>query len=180
LITSPFPTDASFEQRLYEAPVFIMRITGYLAAPNKVIFEGLEHTMRYLYVYRHVPILYPRHPLDKKYLAMHWGKGSAEYISPKFGTVLVHTADANNARDIRDPRSFTSSIHPLNGVTIAWKCKKQAVTTLHSTGSEIAALTSGIKKTNHLRDLLSSLGYPVGDPAPTFEENQETIKAIRA
>jgi hypothetical protein len=81
-ITSQFRTDASFEQRLYEAPVVtgsvicaiedkfggslfhwnrvllhvafttrldigcdIMRIAGYLAAPNEVIFEGLDHSM---------------------------------------------------------------------------------------------------------------------------------------
>jgi hypothetical protein len=85
-ITSPFQMDASFEQRLYEAPVLtgsalraiedkfggslfhwygvplhvaltthrdigyaIMRITGYLTAPNEVIFEGLVHTMCYIY-----------------------------------------------------------------------------------------------------------------------------------
>jgi hypothetical protein len=80
---------------------------------------------------------------------MHWGKGSAEYLSPRIGTVLVNTADANHARDIRDRRSITSSIHLLNGmaIAIAWKCKEQAVMALHSTGSEITALTSGVKKT---------------------------------
>jgi hypothetical protein len=51
---------------------------------------------------------------------------------------------------------------------------------LHSTGSEITSLTSGIKKNNHVRDLLYSLGYPVGVQTPTFEDNQGTIKSIRA
>jgi hypothetical protein len=45
----------------------IMRISGYLAAPTAVIFQALNfqalnHTMRYLYVYRHLPIFYPRRP----------------------------------------------------------------------------------------------------------------------
>jgi hypothetical protein len=90
-ITSKFPTDSSFEKRLYESPVLagsalhddeqkyggslfhwngvllhvalttrigityaIMRIYGYLSAPTTVIFEGLEHIMRYLYFYRHM------------------------------------------------------------------------------------------------------------------------------
>jgi hypothetical protein len=52
--------------------------------------------------------------------------------------------------------------------------------TLHSTGLEIKALTSGVKKTTRLHDLLSSLGCPIGAPIPTFEDNQGAIKAIRA
>jgi hypothetical protein len=99
---------------------------------------------------------------------------------PQNDTVLVNTADADHAWDIRDCRSITSSIHLMNGVDIAWKCKKQAVATLHSTGSEITSLTSGVKKTNNLLDFLASLGYPVGAPTPTFEDNQGIIKAIRA
>jgi hypothetical protein len=43
----------------------IMRISGYLAAPSDVIFEGLAHTMRYLFFFQHIPILYPRRPLKK-------------------------------------------------------------------------------------------------------------------
>jgi hypothetical protein len=83
-------------------------------------------------------------------------------------------------RDIHDHRSITSSIHLINCIDIGWKFKKQAVTTLYSTGSEITSLTSGVKKTNHLRDFLASLGYPVGASTPIFEGNQGTIKAIRA
>jgi hypothetical protein len=60
----------------------IMRIAGCLAAPNDVIFEGLAHTMRYLYFFRHIPIVYPRRPLKNKYLALHWGKGTAEFMPP--------------------------------------------------------------------------------------------------
>jgi hypothetical protein len=108
-ITGLFPTDSSFEQRLYEVPVLvgvafkkledqhdgslyhwngvvfhvaittrvdinyaIMRIAGYLAAPNDVIFGGLAHTMRYLFFFQHIPIVYPRCPLNNKYLALHW------------------------------------------------------------------------------------------------------------
>jgi hypothetical protein len=80
----------------------VMRIAGYVAAPTAVIFEGLEHTMRYLYFFRHLPIVYPRCPLKKKSLALHWGKGAAEFLHPEYGTALVSTADADYARDIRD------------------------------------------------------------------------------
>jgi hypothetical protein len=101
-----------------------MRITGYLAAPNAVIFEGLAHTMGYLFFLQHIPIVYPRRPLNKKSLALHWGKCTAEFLPPECGTVLVNTADAYYARDIRDRRSITSHIYLLNGVIVAWKCKK--------------------------------------------------------
>jgi hypothetical protein len=112
-----------------------MRITGYLVDLTTVIFEGLEHTMRYLHEYRHLSILYPRRPQNKKSLAMHWVKGITEYLSQQYGRILVHTADADHARDIGDRQSVTSSIHLLNSIVIAWKCKKQEMTTLHSTGS---------------------------------------------
>jgi hypothetical protein len=67
----------------------------------------------------------------------------------------------------------------LNGVAIAWKCKKQATATLHSPGSEIVSLTEGVKKTNHISNFLSSIGYPVGEPTPTFEDNQGAIKSSK-
>jgi hypothetical protein len=51
--------------------------------------------MRYLY--RHMPIFYPRRPLSKKALVMYWAKGSAEFLSPEYGTMLVNSADADIA-----------------------------------------------------------------------------------
>jgi hypothetical protein len=78
----------------------IMRIAGYIASPNAVIFEGLSHTMIYLLFFRHIPIVYPRHPLNNKYLALHWRKGATEFLPPEFGIVLVNTADADYACDI--------------------------------------------------------------------------------
>jgi hypothetical protein len=145
-----------------------------------VIFKALDHVMRYLYFYRHIPILFPRRPLSKKSLAMHWEKGTAQYLAPEFGNVLFNSADDDHARDIRDRRSVSSSPHLLNGVVVAWSCKKQALSTLHSTGSEIISLTTGVKKTIHIRDFTYSVGYPMGDPTATMEDNQKTIKCVCA
>jgi hypothetical protein len=103
--------------------------------------------MRYLYFYRHLPIMYPAKPLSRKSLTTHWARGSAEYLGPEFGTCFVNTSDADHARDIRNRRSTTSTIHLLNGVAVSWLCKKQSVSTLHSTGSDIIALTTGAKGT---------------------------------
>jgi hypothetical protein len=42
------------------------------------------------------------------------------------------------------------------------------------------SLSGGVKKTIHIHDFLGSVGYPVGDATPTFEDNQATIKSIKA
>jgi hypothetical protein len=62
---------------------------------------------------------------------------------------------------------------------VAWKCKKQSISTLHSTGSELTSLTSGVKKTNHLRDFTARTGYPVGTDNPTIEDSQGTFRTIK-
>jgi hypothetical protein len=158
----------------------VMRIARYLAAPTKVIFEGLEHKMRYLYLFHHVTIVYPIRPLNKKSLELHWGNGTADILPPEYCTLLVSTADADYAHDMRDRCSVTSHMHLLNGVIFAWKCNKQAISIIHSTGSEIKSLTSGVKKTNHMRDFMSSLGYPVAGATPTLEDSQGNIRAIKS
>jgi hypothetical protein len=63
----------------------IMRIPGYIAAQTEVVLKALEHTLRYLYFYRHMSIFYLRHLLSRKALVMHWTKGSPEY-----GMMLVN------------------------------------------------------------------------------------------
>jgi hypothetical protein len=93
---------------------------------------------------------------------------------------LVNTAGADYARGIHDHRSVRSHIHLFNRVFFACKCKNRFITTLHSTGSEITSLTSSVKKTNHIRDFASSLGYPFGAETPTLDGSQGTIQAIKA
>jgi hypothetical protein len=124
--------------------------------------------------------VYPHRLLNKKHLALHWGKGTAEFLPPEFGTVLVNAVDADYTSDIQDCRSVMLYIHLLNGFVVAWKCKKKFITTLHSTGSEITSLVSGVKKTNHIHDFSSSLGYPFVSGTPTLDDSQVTIRVIKA
>jgi hypothetical protein len=63
--------------------------------------------MRYLFHCCHITIVYPPKHLNKKALALHWEKCTAEFLPPEYGTVLVSTADTDYARDIRDCRSVT-------------------------------------------------------------------------
>jgi hypothetical protein len=118
-----------------------------------------------------------------KSLALHWSKGTAEFLPLEFGPVLVNTADVDYSCGIRDRhsvrRSVTSHIHLLDGVIVACEYKNQSITTLHSTGSEITSLTSGVKKTNHIRDFASSLGYHFGAGTSTLNDSQVTILPSR-
>jgi hypothetical protein len=74
---------------------------------------------------------------------------------------------------------MSSSLYLLNGVVVSWKCKKQATMTLNSTGSKIVSLADGVKKTIHLSDFLDSVGCPIVDVPPTFENTHGTIKSIK-
>jgi hypothetical protein len=51
---------------------------------------------------------------------------------------------------------------------------------LHPTISEITSLASGVKKTLHISDFVSGLGYPIGTGIPTLEDSQGTIRAIKS
>ncbi len=62
---------------------------------------------------------------------------------------------------------------------MSWGCKKQPITALHSTGSEITALHKGATKTILLRSFLQSIGFPLHSASPTYEDNQGTIKLIQ-
>lgn len=62
---------------------------------------------------------------------------------------------------------------------VSWGCKKQPVTALRSTGSEITALHKGASKTILLRSFLTSIGHPLTSASPTYEDNQGTIKLLR-
>jgi hypothetical protein len=129
-----FPTDSSFEKRLYEAPVLtqtalhsvedkyggslytwngailhvavtawvnlgytVIRLYGDLCGPTSVIFEALDHTMQYLYFYRHIPLMSPPKPLSHKSLYTLWAHGTAEYDSQEYDIHLISTAHVDHA-----------------------------------------------------------------------------------
>jgi hypothetical protein len=157
-----------------------MRYSGYMACPNIIIFEALHLTMCYLYHHPHLPIMYPSKPmkLGGDALKTSWSKGCAEYLSADFGDELVTFADADHARCLRTRCSVSSHFQFLNGVLVSWGCKKQAVTALHSTGSEVTSLFRGGFKNLLLRSFMSSIGLPFTSPSILFEDNQGTIKLI--
>jgi hypothetical protein len=111
-------------------------------------------------------------------LQIFWSKGHAEYLSSDCGDKLTTFTDADHARCLRTRRSVSAYFLLYNGVVISWGCKKQPITALHSTGSEITALHKGATKTVLLRSSLQSIGFPLHSASLTFEDNQGTIKLI--
>lgn len=57
---------------------------------------------------------------------------------------------------------------------------KQASVAHHSTGSELRVLYSGVAKTVCMRSFLASIGYPLGAPVLTYEDNQAMITSVLA
>jgi hypothetical protein len=158
-----------------------MRFSGYMACPNEPIFSALHHCLCYLYHHPHLPIMYPTKAPSTPGGSINtfWSKGQAEYLSPEFGDTLAAFTDADHARCLRTRRSVSVYFILHNSVIISWGCKKQPITSIHSTGSEITALHKGASKTLLIRQLLTAIGYPPTTSTPIFEDNQGTIKLIR-
>jgi hypothetical protein len=85
-----------------------------------------------------------------------WSKGQAVYLSPDFGDALTALTDADHARFLRTRRSVSVYFILHNSVIISWRCKKQPITSINSTGSEITALHKGASKTLLIRKLLTA------------------------
>ena len=150
----------------------VMRLSTYMSHPTKPEYEALHHCMIYLLHHPHLPIMYPRKPLKKNPLGFNFNKGVAELSSSYNKLEYDAYHDADIARDLCDRRSVDFNMHMMNGVAIDWKFHKQPTVATHSNDAEIRYLYSVVKDTFCIRNFLTSIGYPIVDPAPTFEDNQ--------
>jgi hypothetical protein len=159
----------------------VMRYSGYMSCPNEPIFQALHLTMCYLYHHPHLPIMYPskNYKSGGKSLQTHWKTGFAEFLPGDYGDGLATFADADFARCLRTRRSVSAHFHLLNGVLVSWGCKKQPVTTLHSSGAELTSLHRAGFKSTLLQSFMTAIGKSFVSPCTIFEDNQGTIKLIR-
>jgi len=125
--------------------------------------------------------MYPSRPYKTtvKTLQTHWLTGFAEYLPGDYGDGLTTFADADFARCLCSRHSVSASFHLLNGVIVSWSCKKQPITTLHSSGAELTSLHRAGFKSSLLQSFLPAIGKSLQAPAVLFEDNQGTIKLIR-
>ena len=156
-----------------------MRLSGYMAAPNKPIFDALHQCMAYLYHHPHKPIMYPRKSLNhlQPKLELHFGNGKAEYLK-QYKSFIDMYSDADLARELRERRSTTSIALLTNGVATHWNISKQSEPTGATSSAELFALHKGVITLNDLRNFSSSIGYPIGTPSTVYKDNAGTIKAI--
>eukprot|EP00957_Ditylum_brightwellii_P089935 6849237-Ditylum_brightwellii.AAC.1 len=139
-----------------------MRLSGYMTALNKSIFDDLHQCMAYLYHHPHKPIMYSRKPFHnlQPKLEIHYGNSKAEYFK-QYKSFIAMYSDADLARELRKRRSTTSIVLFTNGVATHWNNSKQ-----------------GILKVSDIRNFISSIRYSIGDPSTIYEDNAGTIKAI--
>jgi hypothetical protein len=72
-------------------------------------------------------------------------------------------------------RSTTGTICTLGGAAVSWSSKKQSFTAMSSCESEYAALTSAVKESLWLQDLLSEVGVPQLLPTRVYVDNTAAI-----
>ena len=156
----------------------IMRYSGYMACPNQPIFDALHLTMCYLYHHPHSPIMYPSKPFKfgSKSLQAHWRTGFAEYLPGDHSDGLACFAGADFAQCLHTRRSGSAHFHLLNGVVVSWGCKKQPVTSLHSSGAELTSLHWAGFKSSLLQAFMSSIGKSFTSPCTIFEDNQGRVQ----
>ena len=158
-----------------------MRLSTYLSAPRLPCYDALEQMMRYLYHHPHVPIMYPRKVSLNSPINVHFYKGYAE---PKSVTAndkklgMAHWSDSDFARDLVSRRSVTSGYTEYNQVAVAWLSKKQVQVSECTNSAEIRALFTMAKRTEIFRRWMTSMGRPIKDPTPIYEDNKATIAQV--
>ena len=168
-------------QTRYDLAYACMRLSGYMCAPTLPAFQVLHQAMEYLYHHPHVPIMYPRKPLcRKRQLECHFKRGTAEYKTNPYISFIDNYNDGDLARDLRDRRSVTSTVHLFNGVIVDWQSKKQRDSTANTSGSETRSLYHGMQRSNIIRNLCTTIGYGIGEPTATYKDNKATIQSVLA
>ena len=165
----------------------IMRLSGYMTAPTAPAYMALRHFMEWFWFHQHLPLMYPSKTSKKdKPIEVHFRRGSAEYTTLQSGSTpdvdphVTNMNDADNARDLANRRSVNSILHLYNGTAQNWINRKQSVVMRHSTSSELRCFYCGVEYSVYLRQFASSIGYPIGSPILTYEDNQATIACVLA
>ena len=149
-----------------------------MACPKDVCFHILHLLMQYLYHHPHYPIFYSRKSSSSIHLGASCKQGSAEYFHFNKNTSLRGHVDADQSRDLLDRRSLVSALWTIDKNLVAWICKKQSETALHSNHAEMLSLLAAVKKTIEIRRILLQLGHGQTEPTIINEDNQPLITEV--
>eukprot|EP00957_Ditylum_brightwellii_P037783 2857525-Ditylum_brightwellii.AAC.1 len=112
-----------------------MRLSGFMAVPDRPIFNAFELCMAFLYFHPHHPIMYPRKPLKEKPMTCCFGSGQAEYLT-MYKSFFESYDDADLAHDFRDRRSTSSNVITINQAAAHWKISKPLKPTTATTSAK--------------------------------------------
>jgi hypothetical protein len=89
---------------------------------------------------------------------------------------LVGYADASYNQDPNTNRSTTGYIFLLNGSPVSWASKLQRTASGGGTAeAEFTSLSSAVKETIFIRDLLEELGHPCKGPTKLYCDNKSAV-----
>ena len=75
--------------------------------------------------------------------------------------------------------SYAAILHILLGTAIFWKVC-HLILPVNSTNAELRILYLALLKTKEIMNLLMSIGLPIGDPTPHYEDNTMVINIAHA
>lgn len=148
-----------------------------MSTPKIPAYQALHQLMFYLYHHPHKTIMYSGQVQDYTKVQCYFNKGIAEFKSVKKNTLITYN-DADQARDLRDLLSVTSTLHLINGTAVLWSSRKQIETSLHPNGDDIRALQTGVKQALQIRLLLANLSIDISEPTIVHEDNHATIQQV--
>ena len=91
---------------------------------------------------------------------------------------MAHYSDSDFSRDLVSRRSVMRGYTEYNQVAIGWISKKQVQVSECTNSAEIRALFTMAKRTEILRRWMTSMGRPLKDPTPFYEDNKATIAPV--
>lgn len=122
-------------------------------------------------------------PTERNWLAIkrifRYLKGTSTYgiqYNPSALGKLTCYCDANFAGDQQDFKSTTGYLFTFAGGPIAWRSKKQHITTTSSTEAEFVSLCAAVKDATVYRNLSIELSICREEPVVVNCDNQSTIK----
>ena len=105
---------------------------------------------------------------------------SANLLVPSSVTLAPTFCDADWGGDLATRRSTSGVIVKVNGCTVSWMSKRQAVVSLSSAEAEYMAMGSAVQEIIWLRALLSELGWPQTSAPTVLQCDNQSAIALAA
>ena len=164
-----------------------MQLSGYNVAPTPATCFVLDHVMRYLYHYPHIPLMNSRQKQTNSFLQTHSVRSNAKVIESPTNLDITVNTDANLARDLVTRRPVSSMIIELNGTTVRRCTTKQPISTncTNTVGNlvifkgENLPIFKDVKKTLEVRRFMEPNGDGINYNTPILENIAATIAQIK-